>query len=218
MIGRVVFWGLLMAVSLDIFAQTQPDDSLTIVTGQVVTDTSNNPVPYAHLALINAKRAATTDGSGSFRLRLPLSDTLEVTAVGFVPVHVPLYNAGQQTLLIRLEPDTLSLPTHTVIGYTKWQDFKRDFENMDTQGKDTADIVIPGARQYRGKRHTPPATVLNPASMIYENFSPQALRNKKLQRTRKRLQKTPPEGIDLKNLPILEPRDTLRVDTLRLPQ
>ncbi|MGD1843791.1 MAG: carboxypeptidase regulatory-like domain-containing protein [Salibacteraceae bacterium] len=192
--------------------QSPTTDSSVAVAGQVVADTLGNPIPYAHLTLKLARSAATTDGDGRFRYRLPLGDTLVGTAVGFVPTQVPVHALTAAQLTIQLEPDTLSLPTHTVVGYTKWRQFQEDFADKEA-GNDTTDVAIPGVARYRKKRYEPPPTSQNVVSLYYETLSPHAFKERKFQRMRDRLRTNLPEGYDLKDLPQLYPEDTLKIDS-----
>src|SRR5690606_382423 len=75
------------------------------VTGTIVDDQNNTPLPGVNVIEKGTSNGTTTDFDGNFNLQLSSSDAvLEITYVGFKPQEVNL--DGRSTLQIVLEVDT----------------------------------------------------------------------------------------------------------------
>lgn len=86
------------------------------VTGTIVDDQNNTPLPGVNVLEKGTSNGTTTDFDGNFTLQLSSSDAvLEITYVGFKPLAVNL--DGRSTIQIVLEVDTQSLEEVVVIGY-----------------------------------------------------------------------------------------------------
>ena len=86
------------------------------VTGKI-TDSNNQPVAGATIAVKGTNFAAQTDASGNFSLSVPGGrNTLTVSSVGFTPQDVNI--AGQNTVSLSLQTATSSLNEVVVTGYS----------------------------------------------------------------------------------------------------
>ncbi|NOR26893.1 MAG: SusC/RagA family TonB-linked outer membrane protein [Lutibacter sp.] len=101
---------LMLMVNINLIAQ----EGFTI-TGTVVSQTDDTPIPGVNILIKGSSRGTTTDFDGNFTLNVKQGDILEVSFLGFKNKIIPIVN--QKVLNVVLEEDTSQLDEVVVIGY-----------------------------------------------------------------------------------------------------
>lgn len=101
---------LVFSINSNILAQ----DSYTI-TGTVVSQTDNLPIPGANVIVEGTTNGTTTDFDGNFSLTVKSGDIIDVSFIGFKTKVIPIVN--QKVLAISLEEEASALDEVVVIGY-----------------------------------------------------------------------------------------------------
>ena len=101
---------LVFSINSSVFAQ----DSYTI-TGTVVSQTDNLPIPGANIIVEGTTNGTTTDFDGNFSLTVKPGDILDISFIGFKTKVIPIVN--QKVLSIVLEEEASALDEVVVIGY-----------------------------------------------------------------------------------------------------
>ena len=58
--------------------------------GQVITESSNEPLPGAHLMVVGASRGTSTDKDGKFKIKVAKGDVISCSFVGLVGQYIPV--------------------------------------------------------------------------------------------------------------------------------
>ncbi len=83
------------------------------ISGVIVDEESNEPLPFAAIALKNRARGTVTNAAGEFSLRIPkenISDTLSVSFLGFLRREIPVKQALGNNFTIRMKREFVSIP------------------------------------------------------------------------------------------------------------
>jgi len=99
----------ILLFNIAIFAQN------TTLTGTVVSETDNLPIPGVNIIVKNTNRGSTTDFDGKYQIQVAKGDVLQISSLGFVTKVVTFDN--QKTLNISLAEDLAKLEEVVVIGY-----------------------------------------------------------------------------------------------------
>ncbi len=91
------------------------------VTGQIVDDDSEEPIPFANVALKNAPAASMADEDGHYTLSIDArllhgGDSIVFSAVGFEDRSKPVSAQANQTIYVRLSSTAQSLEGVTVLA------------------------------------------------------------------------------------------------------
>jgi hypothetical protein len=120
---------LLLSVAGFEAAQAQQIQRVIQLSGIVIEEDSINggrPMPGVHVYVPKAGRGRTTNGVGFFSMPVLVNDEVVVSLVGYkrqtfvVPANSPEY----QTIVVTLMPDTVTLPTITVVPFPTEEVFK----------------------------------------------------------------------------------------------
>ena len=147
-----------------------PLHAQSLLTGQVLDDSTDQPLAYVRLSLAQGQRGTLSNEEGRFQLRLPAQlagDTLEVFVLGYVPQRLPLTQLPAESMTLRLQPRPLELSTVTILSETpfrllrravdripdnypdgnwSWQGFYREIENWNFLRMQDKDISYPPQR------------------------------------------------------------------------
>lgn len=85
------------------------------ITGKVLSQTDNSPIPGASVLIKGSTKGASTDFDGVLSLNVSTGDVLEVSFLGFTTKLVPVGN--QKELTIVLAESTNTLDEIVVVGY-----------------------------------------------------------------------------------------------------
>ena len=101
---------LMLAINLCVFAQ----DSYT-VTGTVLSQTDNLPIPGVNVLVVNTTKGTATDFDGNYSINVSNGDILQFSYVGYVTQLVTI--KGQKSVSVSLIEDANQLDEVVVIGY-----------------------------------------------------------------------------------------------------
>jgi len=99
----------ILLFNITIFAQN------TTLTGTVVSETDNSPIPGANIIVKNTKRGTTTDFDGKYQIQVAKGDVLQFSYLGYA-IKIVTFD-DQKTLNISLAEDLAALDEIVVIGY-----------------------------------------------------------------------------------------------------
>ena len=85
------------------------------LTGTVVSETDNQPIPGVNVIIKNTSKGTTTDFDGNYQIEVVKGDVLQFSYVGYVTKVIIIDN--QTTLNISLAEDLAKLDEVVVIGY-----------------------------------------------------------------------------------------------------
>jgi hypothetical protein len=83
------------------------------ISGVIVDEETNEPLPFAAIALKNRARGTVTNAAGEFSLRIPrenISDTLSISFLGFLRRDIPVKQALGNNFTIRMKREFISIP------------------------------------------------------------------------------------------------------------
>lgn len=100
---------VILLFNVTVFAQ-----SITL-TGQVVSETDNSPIPGVNVIIKNTSKGTTTDFDGNYQIQANKGDVLQFSYVGYV-TQVRIVD-NQTTINVSLAEDLAKLDEVVVIGY-----------------------------------------------------------------------------------------------------
>ncbi|MDR2084450.1 MAG: carboxypeptidase-like regulatory domain-containing protein [Bacteroidales bacterium] len=128
---------LIFFSSVKIFSQNV-DENLVQFSGVILTSDSLNPVPFAHIIIVESDsdkiKGTSADYYGFFSFVAQKSDTIQFTAVGYKPVTfiIPDTITEKRYSLIQLmTSDTIYLGESVIYPWPTWEEFKEVFVNLD---------------------------------------------------------------------------------------
>ena len=83
------------------------------ISGVIIDDETDEPLPFAAVAIKNKAKGSVTNSNGEFGLKIPpenLKDTLAVTYLGFVRREIPVRQAIGNNFTIRMKREFISIP------------------------------------------------------------------------------------------------------------
>lgn len=104
----------------------------------LVTDSKNNPIPYAHLYLNGSKIGTVTNQEGRFHLNIPsklCNKELIVSHMGHNPLSYQLECQNKSTIEIRLTESTIQLDEVSVTALSETQIVTRAISNLERNFK-----------------------------------------------------------------------------------
>jgi iron complex outermembrane receptor protein len=128
---------LMLLMPMSFFAQST-------VSGIVTERDTGMPIPGANIVIRGTTTGTTTNFDGEYSLEgVNLDDVIVVSYIGFAPQEIPY--TGQETINVRLAPDTAILDEVVLIGYgsTRRQDATGAVEQISTEDFNKGPIVSP---------------------------------------------------------------------------
>jgi hypothetical protein len=163
------------------------------LSGMILDASTNGPVPYTNILDLSSGRGVTTDGSGFFSFVVQALDSLQITSVGYKSqgLTVPKTLTGYlQSIAIFLVSDTIELDPADVFPWPDQNSFRDAFMELQVSGPE--DAISPTAGFKRVDNPVEPkATIMSPASFIYEKIVQPIKRNKRKRKKSKQLPKMP---------------------------
>lgn len=105
----LLFYILIQLCAIHALAQ------ITWVKGRVINEQNDEPVPFANVLIRGTMQGASCDSLGSFQFSTNgRSDTLIVSAMGYLSEKVPISPLPGQTMIIRLTPGEYNLNEVTI--------------------------------------------------------------------------------------------------------
>jgi hypothetical protein len=112
---------LIFALLILAASTSAPVQGQSLLTGQVLDDSTDQPLAYVRLSLTQAQRGTLSNEEGYFRLQLPANlegDTLEVFVLGYAPQYLAISQLPARQLELRLTPRALELSAVTILSET----------------------------------------------------------------------------------------------------
>ena len=184
----VVFFFLLLS-AISIGQEIEPSQK---VSGTIINDDSNIPLPNVNIININKVRGATSDINGYFEINVQQSDTLHFTILGFQSLRVRVTNdwIKNKTTRIRLTEKAIALEEVVIRPFNLTGYLEVDSKLIPT--KENYRYSISGLTQgYEAGEYSPDAfgkvmgSIFNPADVLYNFFGKNPKELKKLKEMKK---------------------------------
>jgi len=165
--------------------------TFSLVTGNIVSEDSLQPVPNAHVISKTSLYAAIADADGKFSIRLRNIDTLWVSCVGFEDGNfiVNRDEYSDKELIIKIKRAVVVLDEVNVLPYLDRETFKQIVISIPFKQP----LSIPHATKTvdpailnKDPIKQPPASIMNPVSFIYNRFNKKEKLKRKMLRNRKK--------------------------------
>lgn len=188
---RTVFFAILFLCAICLRGQ----GDFSLVKGRVVSEDSLQPVPNAHIISKTSLYGAIADTDGIFSMMLKKTDTLWVSCVGFEngDFIVDRDSVSDKELIIKMKRAVVVLDEVDVYPYLDRAAINEIIAKMPIKQP----FAIPHVTKTVDPRilnrkpvKQPPASVLNPVSLIYKHFNKNERLKRKMLRNRKRYNKT----------------------------
>ncbi|MFK7921931.1 MAG: SusC/RagA family TonB-linked outer membrane protein [Bacteroidia bacterium] len=133
--GLLLFWGLLLAIILDLSGQTGP------LRGTITDVNTNEAIPRVTIRLKNSLVGTFSEGDGTFTIEASPNDTLVISFVGYTSQEIPV--ESKQTVNVALEPMRTDLDEIVIIGYGEKsrRDVTGSIVSIDTEDLDKKPIA-----------------------------------------------------------------------------
>jgi len=184
----VVFFFLI--VSSSAFAQVL--ESPQKVSGTIVNDNNQLPLPYVNIININKVRGTTTDEKGFFEINVSANDTLHISILGFQSLRIKVTNdwIKNKTTKIHLTEKAYALEEIIIRPYDLTGYLEVDSKLIPV--KENYRYSISGLTQgYEAGEYSPNAfgkvmgSIFNPADMLYNFFGKKPKELKRLKEMKK---------------------------------
>lgn len=183
-----------MLCCLSAVAQNSDEDKPKRVDfyGYVVTADSLHPIRNTHVISKMAHYGTITDQRGWFHIQARQVDTLWVSCVGYSRRLVAINESvtSNDTLVIRLFPETITLREVTVLPFTNYETFKEMLITMPSietpdeikrLNKDLDELWLSRTPVGNGM----PTITANPIQFLYDKYNASARRQSTLRRNRR---------------------------------
>ncbi|BDD03133.1 hypothetical protein AUTU_06160 [Aureibacter tunicatorum] len=162
-------------------------DSLVTLTGVVINEENEAPMPFVHVVNMSRKRGVVTDDDGLFKLYMNPGDTVVFSFVGFKDFEFHLDSAEKGSTYaatIGLSPSAYELKAITVYEYPTLDEMKKQLVEMRTKDPEEDKVKIPGG--YYGPQKEVKAKAWNsPVSAVAGLFSKDRKMQKRLVQSKK---------------------------------
>nr|WP_315187380.1 carboxypeptidase-like regulatory domain-containing protein [uncultured Flavobacterium sp.] len=184
----VVFFFLVLSVT----AVAQDVEPSQRVSGTIINDITNQPLPNVNIINVNKVRGATTDSNGYFEINVQPNDTLHFTILGFQSLRVRVTNdwIKNKTTKIRLTEKAIALEEVVIRPFNLTGYLEVDTKLIPT--KENYRYSISGLTQgYEAGEYSPNAfgrvlgSIFNPADVLYNFFGKNPKELKKLKEMKK---------------------------------
>lgn len=105
-------FSLLFAFSLRAMAQNS-----TLITGRVLSESTKEPVPYAHISIPGTGIGTIANGEGRFRLIVPIvyeGKQVKISCIGYADYLFPIKKGGEENLIVLLNESSHALESVTI--------------------------------------------------------------------------------------------------------
>lgn len=154
------------------------------VSGTVLQPDKTTPIPGASIVKINSQKGVISDEEGKFLIDVAQEDTLLIRAIGFKPLlYLPKQlPVSEIRVSIVLQEDSIMLGEVEVTSRPSPEMIQRALRNMKRD--QTSQVKKPG--YIPGLEPPPPAapapaTIMSPATLLYDMLSREGKEKKKLQ-------------------------------------
>ena len=170
------------------FCHAQEDSFL--VKGRIFSEDSLVAIPNVNIVSELSRYGTITNREGWFLIKSKLVDTLWVSCVGFDRQRVPVFKDEllDKELIIKMIRSDIMLDSVVIYPLPDYRTFVNDFANMPLKKP----FFVPGISKigdekqiYKTPIKDPPASTINPISLIYRKFNKTARFKRKLARTRR---------------------------------
>lgn len=114
------------------------DKNLVQLTGRL-TDELLQPLPYAHILILNNYRGTITDKEGKFSIVTEVNDSIMFSTVGYRRKIITIPDTLKEpfyTLDLRLETDTFMIAEVVIYPWKSYEEFKEAFLNLKLPNDD----------------------------------------------------------------------------------
>ncbi len=168
----------------------QAQEDCFLLKGRIFSDDSLTAIPNVNIVSELSHYGTITNQEGWFLIKSKVIDTLWVSCVGFDRQRVPVSEDEflDKELIIRLIRRDIMLDSVEIYPYPLYEDFIHDITKMPSRRVFVPGISKPTDEQFIYKKpvREPPASVLNPISVIYNRYNKRERFKRKLQRNRKK--------------------------------
>jgi len=123
---------VLVLISFPAFESPAQDKKLIQLTGKV-TDELLQPLPFAHILVMESFRGAITNVYGNFSLVVEESDSVLISSVGYKRKYIIIpknMNSKFLNIEINLQIDTLVIAEAQIYPWKTYEEFKEAFVNL----------------------------------------------------------------------------------------
>ncbi len=160
--------------------------------GYVVTADSLHPIRNTHVISKMAHSGTITNQQGKFHVQAHRVDTLWVSCIGYARRLVAIDStlSSADTLVIRLQPETITLREVTVLPFSDYATFKEMLitmpsietpDELQRLQNDLDDLWLSREPTGNGK----PTITASPIQYLYDKYNQSARRQAKLKRNRR---------------------------------
>ena len=187
---RAAFFVIVFFCAIGLHGQV----NLSLVKGRIVSEDSLQPVPNAHIISKTSLYGAIADADGNFSLMLKKTDTLWVSCVGFEDGNIIVNrdDVSDKELIIKMKRAVIVLHEVDVYPYLDRAVINEIIAKMPMKQPfsiphvtKTVDPRILNRKPIK----QPPASVINPVSLIYNYFNKKEKLKRKMLRNRKKYNK-----------------------------
>ena len=122
---------LLIPVLFPVLSFSQ-QEKLVQLTGRIITETLE-PLPYAHILVMNADRGTISDNDGKFSLVVREKDTIMFSTIGYKKYNYIIPEKLDEPFInmdIMLEQDTIYIGEIKIYPWKTYEEFKEAFVNL----------------------------------------------------------------------------------------
>jgi TonB-linked SusC/RagA family outer membrane protein len=139
LLSKVLFSGLLLLLSIQIFAQDRT------ISGKVTSSEDGLGIPGASVAVKGTTKGTATDVDGNYKITVSGSAVLTITSVGYLTQDVTVGTRSQVD--VTLAADTKSLKEVVVVGYGTQKKSQMTGAISSVGAKQIQELPITNARQ-----------------------------------------------------------------------
>ena len=124
---------LILPVAFTGLNARQNDNDAIQISGYIM-DESNQPLPYAHIIVLNAKKGGVADRRGRFSFIVYPNDTLVFSSMGYKKEQLIIpdtLNLIHYSVDIHLPVDTFEIREVTVFPWATYEEFREAFIALD---------------------------------------------------------------------------------------
>jgi len=163
------------------------DSSLITLTGVVINEENEAPMPFVHVINISKRKGVATNDDGAFKLSMSPEDTIVFSFIGFKKLDFTLDNpqpGSTYAVKIGLSPSAYELKAITVYEFPTLDEMKKQLVEMKTKDPEEDKVRIPGA--YYGEKKVVKAKAWNsPVSAVTRLFSKDRKMEKRLEQSKR---------------------------------
>ena len=188
--SRIILFSFAVCLCLNLHAQ---DDAI-VFRAVLVNPKTKEVIPYAHIIILNKKQGISSNYEGRFNLLLNYSDSLKISAIGFIPFTYILRDTVnlQKVVTLDMNPMVYELTEVKITPFLSYAELRKAFVNF----KPSEEYIL----YKRFMENMKMITNLNeleslsadygistggPISLIYNAFSRRAKSHRKLKQLRK---------------------------------